>query len=174
MGKKNLKDKSALKREIVTKERKEDKKTTIVGLAVAALAVAIAGFFIFAGGAGGFKAVTAEAGVVRIPVGEVDDGKAHFFKYTDGGKEIGFFLVRGSDGAIHTAFDACDVCFREKKGYVQDGDFMICRNCNKKFAIVRIGPHAVGGCNPSYLPHTEANGNAVFSVADLKAGARYF
>jgi uncharacterized membrane protein len=113
-------------------------------------------------------------GAVVLPLARVSDGKAHFYRFDDGGKEIGFFAVKGSDGAIHTAFDACDVCFREKKGYVQEGDFMICKNCNKKFAIVRIGPHAMGGCNPSYLEHAEAGGNVVFKVADLKGGARFF
>lgn len=113
-------------------------------------------------------------GAVTIPLAKVSDGKAHFYRFADGGKDIGFFMVKGSDGALHTAFDACDVCFQEKKGYEQQGDFMICKNCNKKFAVVRIGPHAIGGCNPSYLPHTEAGGNAVVRVEDLKAGARFF
>jgi uncharacterized membrane protein len=113
-------------------------------------------------------------GFVTIPLSKVTDGTAHFYKFTDGDREIGFFLVKGSDGALHTAFDACDVCFHEKKGYVQERDFMICKNCNKKFAIVRIGPHAIGGCNPSYLPHQQAAGNVVISVNDLKTGARFF
>jgi uncharacterized membrane protein len=51
---------------------------------------------------------------------------------------------------------------------------MICKNCNKKFAIVRIGPHAIGGCNPSYLPHRQTAGNIVISINDLKTGARFF
>jgi uncharacterized membrane protein len=113
-------------------------------------------------------------GVVTIPLSKVTDGTAHFYKITDGGKEIGFFLVKGTDGALHTAFDACDVCFQEKKGYFQEGNFMICRNCNKKFAIVRIGPHAIGGCNPSYLPHQQTAGNIAISINDLKTGARFF
>jgi uncharacterized membrane protein len=113
-------------------------------------------------------------GAVAIPIAKVSDGKAHFYRIDDGGKAIGFFVVKGSDGALHTAFDACDVCYQEKKGYVQDGDFMICKNCNKKFAVVRIGPHAIGGCNPSYLPHLQSAGNIVISINDLKTGARFF
>lgn len=49
-----------------------------------------------------------------------------------------------------------------------------CKQCNRKFDTNRIGPHAVGGCNPSYLPSRQAGGNVIISVADLKAGARYF
>lgn len=113
-------------------------------------------------------------GLVSIPLSAVKDGKAHFYRLTDSGKDISFFVIKASDGAIRTAFDACDVCFRDKKGYTQQGDFMVCRNCNKKFAVVRIGPHATGGCNPSHLPHTEKAGNLVIKVDDIKAGARYF
>lgn len=112
-------------------------------------------------------------GAVTIPLAKVSDGKAHFYKYAEGGKDIGFFAVKGSDGALHTAFDTCDVCYNEKKGYFQDGDFMICRNCNKKFAIVRIGPHAIGGCNPSYLASTTDGSNVVIRAVDLQAGAKY-
>ncbi|HBA90090.1 MAG TPA: DUF2318 domain-containing protein [Geobacter sp.] len=113
-------------------------------------------------------------GAVTIPVAKVSDGKAHYFKFADGGKEISFFVVKGSDGAIHTAFDACDVCFREKKGYELQGDKMLCKNCNQKFAVNRIGAASSGGCNPSYLPAKVDASNVSIGVADLKAGARFF
>jgi uncharacterized membrane protein len=113
-------------------------------------------------------------GVVTIPAAKVSDGKAHFFRIVDGVKEIGFFVVKGADGALRTAFDACDVCFGDRKGYTQNGNFMVCRKCNKKFAIDRIGPHAVGGCNPSSLPHQESAGSVVITLNDLKTGARFF
>jgi len=113
-------------------------------------------------------------GVVNIALAKVSDGNAHFFRLADGGKEVSFFIVKGSDGALHTAFDACDVCFKEKKGYVQQGDQMVCKNCGKKFPIARIGAASGGGCNPSYLPAT-VDGNALrINVADLKGGARLF
>ena len=74
-------------------------------------------------------------------------------------------MVKGSDGALHAAFDACDVCFREKKGYAQQDDSMLCKNCNKKFAIKMIGKAAGGGCNPSYLNYVEDGKNVVIMVA---------
>lgn len=122
----------------------------------------------------GHETVRPANGAITIPVARVNDGKAHFYRYPDGGKELKFFVVKGNDGAFRVAFDACDVCFREKKGYVQKGDAMVCRNCNMKFAIGRLGPHAVGGCNPSYLPHRQASGSIIISVTDLKAGSRLF
>lgn len=125
-------------------------------------------------GTGKGEQVKAANGLISLPVSKVNDGKSHLYRFSDGGKDIRFFVVKAADGTIKTAFDACDVCYREKKGYEQQGDKMLCRNCNQKFAIDRIGPHAVGGCNPSYLPHQEAGGNIVITVADLKSGAKFF
>lgn len=125
-------------------------------------------------GFGKAEKVKAVNGQVSIPVSRVSDGKAHFFKFSGGGKDISFFVVKASDGSIRTAFDACDVCYRAKKGYEQQGDAMLCRNCNKKFATNRIGPNSTGGCNPSYLSHREAGGNVVISAEDLQTGARFF
>lgn len=113
-------------------------------------------------------------GVVTIPVGQVEDGKAHFYQFADGGKNISFFVVKGTDGAFHVAFDACDVCFQEKKGYFQEGDFMICRNCSKKFATNKIGRVAGGGCNPSHLNFAQDAKAITIKTDDLKLGARFF
>lgn len=113
-------------------------------------------------------------GAVAIPAAQVSDGKAHFYKYADAGKEIGFFVVKGTDGAFHVAFDTCDVCFREKKGYFQEGDMMVCRNCNQKFATNRIGKANSGGCNPSHLDFTQSGGNIVIKANDLASGGQFF
>ena len=123
---------------------------------------------------GKYEKVKATKGEITIPVAKVANGKAHFFKFEDSGKEIAFFVVKASDGSIKSAFDACDSCYRDKKGYEQQGDKMNCRNCNQKFVINRIGPNATGGCNPGYLPNRQAGGNVVISVADLKNGAKFF
>jgi uncharacterized membrane protein len=125
-------------------------------------------------GFGKYEKVKPVNGVVNLAVSKVSDGKAHYFSYADGGKELKFFLVKGSDGAIHSAFDACDVCFHEKKGYEQQGEQMLCKNCNQKFSVNRIGATSGGGCNPSHLSAQVAGSTVRISVADLKAGARFF
>lgn len=121
-----------------------------------------------------FEKLKPVSGAVTVPVAKVSDGKAHYFRVEEGGKEIRFFLVKGKDGVMHSAFDACDVCFKEKKGYVQQGDQMNCTNCNQKFAIARIGAASSGGCNPSYLPAKVDGANVRVNLSDLKAGARFF
>ncbi len=144
-------------------------------VSLVALLVGVTSVFAFnLPGMGKYQKTKAVNGVVTIPAAKVSDGAAHFYKFTDNGKEIGFFIVKGADGALHTAFDSCDVCYKEKKGYVQQGDSMVCKNCNQRFATTKIGPHAVGGCNPSYLPSTSGGGNVVIKSSDLQAGAKYF
>ena len=98
---------------------------------------------------------------------------AKFYSYTSSGVNIRYFAVLGADGEIHLAFDACDVCFAEKKGYEQIGDVMRCNNCGKEFAIGSIGTENLsGGCWPSYLPMDIRNGDIVVEKSDLD-GKRY-
>lgn len=123
---------------------------------------------------GKYEKLKSNGTAVTIPVARLADGKAHFYRFDDGGKEINFFAVKAADGSYKTAFDACDSCYKSKKGYEQQGDKMNCKNCNQKFAINRLGPNATGGCNPGYLSSKLSNNNIMIQVADLKAGARYF
>lgn len=123
---------------------------------------------------GKHEQVQIEGGAVTIPVAKLTDGKAKFYKMAHNGKEIVFFAVKTSTGSYRTAFDACDSCYKDRKGYEQQGDVMNCTNCNQKFAIDRLGPNASGGCNPGYLPNSTTTGSISISESDLIAGARYF
>lgn len=141
---------------------------------IVTVALLVGAVSVFAFSLGKYEKVKTNGGVVSIPVAKLSDGKVRFYKFEDGGKEIDFFAVKASDGGYKTAFDACDSCYRAKKGYEQQGDKLNCKNCNQKFAINRLGPNATGGCNPGYLPH-QLNGNTIsIKVNDLKGGARYF
>jgi len=139
---------------------------------IGALLVGVVSVFGFS--LGKYEKVKATGGVVSIQLTKVADGKAHYYRFDDGGKEIAFVVVKASDGSYRTAFDACDSCFHAKKGYEQKGGVLVCKNCNRQFAIDRIGPHEVGGCNPSYLPSQTSGNSITITTADLKAGARYF
>ena len=113
------------------------------------------------------------SGEIVIPISSVNDGKAHYFVFKDKGQEVKFFIVKSSDGLIRAAFDACDVCFHAKKGYTQDGEFMICNNCGRKFHSNRINV-VKGGCNPAPLHRVERGDNLVIRTDDVLLGARYF
>lgn len=142
------------------------------GIVLAALL--IGSVTVFALSFGKYEKVKGINGTVTLPVAALADGKARFYKFEDGGKEIAFFAVKAADGSIKTAFDACDSCYRSKKGYEQRDDKMNCNNCNQKFAINRLGPNATGGCNPGYLPHQLSGSNVSIRASDLKNGAKYF
>ena len=106
---------------------------------------------------------------VTIPVSQLS-ASALFYTYNSGGTLVRYFGAVGSDGNVHVATDACDVCFSEKKGYRQVGDVMKCNNCGKEFAINSVGTENLsGGCWPSYLPVTMSGGNAVIQLSDLSA-----
>lgn len=124
-------------------------------------------------GTGGEKSVTASAGKVTILLADLNDGQAHFYSYKGQGGKIPFFVIKGKDGTVRAAFDACDVCYREKKGYEQKGEEMICKNCNQAFPVAKIGTVS-GGCNPSPLKMTLAGATLEIAVNDLEAGAHYF
>lgn len=122
---------------------------------------------------GSHKSVKAVNGEVSIPVKSVSDGKAHHFKYNGGGVVVKFFVVKSRDGVIRAAFDACDVCFPAGKGYTQDGEFMICNNCGRRFHATRINVEE-GGCNPAPLHRTVVGEQLVIRTDDILTGGRYF
>lgn len=122
---------------------------------------------------GGHKKVKAVDGKIMLPLPAINDGKAHHFEYKNGDSTIKFFVVKSSDGIIRAAFDACDVCFPAKKGYTQDGDFMICNNCGRRFHSSRINV-VEGGCNPAPLNREIVADNLVIKIEDVIPGARYF
>ena len=119
-------------------------------------------------------ATGAPATQVTYPEKTFADGKArHFTHKTEDGVTIRYFIIRSSDGVIRAAFDACDVCWPENKGYSQKGDFMVCKNCGKQFPSARIN-EVRGGCNPAPLERKVENGNVIFQVTDILQGKAYF
>jgi uncharacterized membrane protein len=114
------------------------------------------------------------AAEVVYPVKDFRNGDARFYSYPAGnGTTIKYFVLKSSDGVIRAAFDACDVCFEAGKGYTQKGDFMVCNNCGRRFASVRVN-EVTGGCNPAPLTR-EINGDKVsLKVKDILEGKQYF
>ncbi len=109
-----------------------------------------------------------------FPESSFQDGKARHFQYkASPNLWIRFFVVKSVDGNIRAAFDACDVCFSAKKGYVQQGPNMVCINCGLKFRTDKVN-EVRGGCNPSPLNRKIQNGQVMISLQDVMSGARFF
>jgi len=110
---------------------------------------------------------------VEIPNSEITS-QMKKYSFEVSGIKINYFTVRGSDGEIRTAFDACDVC-GGYKGYRQEGKDVICNNCGRYFSIDDIGTKNLGGgCWPSYLPHEKKDEFILIKNSDLEAGAFRF
>lgn len=112
--------------------------------------------------------------VVALDEALFADGKArHFELKGPDGITVRYFVIKSSDGVIRAAYDACDVCWPEGKGYYQEGDMMVCANCGKRFPSVKVN-EVQGGCNPAPLERRVENGKVIIRLADIAAGRRYF
>lgn len=119
------------------------------------------------------KTLTPAKNLIKIPVADINDGNAHYFRVeAEDGVMVTFFVLKSSDGIVRAAIDACDVCYRSGKGYIQEGDFMVCANCGMKFASNRIN-EVKGGCNPAPLKRRIDDRNPVIEMKDINANSWY-
>jgi len=113
-------------------------------------------------------------GLVRIPLADVNDGRARFYNYgATNGKTVRFFVIKSSDGVYRAAADACDVCYRSKMGYHQEGDDMVCNKCARRFPSNDVNV-ITGSCNPDGVPRSIEGSNLLIAAADLDARAAMF
>ena len=106
---------------------------------------------------------------VKIPLSSVSDQMIkHSFDAE--GVQVNYFIVKGADGQVRTAFDACDVCGGHL-GYHQEGSDVVCDKCGRFFNIDDIGSkNTGGGCWPSYLGHKIEGDNVLISKTELNEG----
>lgn len=168
------------KEEIGRIEEAKKQKTMMIGVAIIAIAIIGAGMAFSLMGNDGSQnqynnpSYTTQGDTI-IPLSDIST-TAKYFKETIDGVTVKYFVVEGSDGEIHAAFDACDVCYREKKGYSQDGSIMVCNNCGNQYATSGIGTKntAGGGCWPGYLETSIEDGNLIIEKSTLTNGIYYF
>ena len=120
-----------------------------------------------------YERVKPEGGEIKIAIKKVNDGKAHYFRTSVDEGEVKFFVLMSDDGVVRVAFDACDVCFPEKKGYAQNGDFMICNNCGRSFHETKINV-VKGGCNPAPVDRIFDKEYVYIHTDELQRGIFYF
>ncbi|HWR37312.1 MAG TPA: DUF2318 domain-containing protein [Clostridia bacterium] len=142
----------------------------------AAIAIALIAYVVLAGPASSASStpkVTAQNGIVRIPLAQIGP-TASFFEYqTEKNTNVRFFVMKSSDGVYRAAADACEVCYRDKQGYQQQGDDMVCRKCGQHFASKDVN-EVTGGCNPSAIHRTIQGDSLLIAAADLEAHSGLF
>jgi uncharacterized membrane protein len=179
--KRSVAEKSAAKKAAILKTEKKSQSPLRTLVVISVVVVAGLAFYLFQTSFDGkpqARTPTIQPEVtateVSFPVQAFSDGQARYFKYPAGnGITVNFFVLRSSDGIIRAAFDACDVCWREGKGYYQEGDDMVCRNCGQRFASVKVNV-IKGGCNPAPLDRTVVGNKLVIKIADILGGSQYF
>ncbi len=174
----------------IAQEKRQAKKDAVLGpekkgrlplmFAIACSVLIIAGGIIFATydrsqTSPVAASVTAENSTtqVSLPANLFADGKVRHFEHVAGEFKIKYFVLKSSDGVIRAAFDACDVCWPAGKGYYQEGDYMVCRNCGRRFASVLVN-EVKGGCNPAPLNRRVENDKVIIEVKDILEGRQYF
>jgi uncharacterized membrane protein len=106
------------------------------------------------------RAIAAVGNEVRIPAGDVQDGKMHLFTINAGGQSLRFMIIKKPSG-YGTALDACRICGAE--GYRQDGQNVVCRHCGSAIYVPTIGE--AGGCNPIGVPSHVDGADLVLDVS---------
>lgn len=113
-------------------------------------------------------------GDIRLATKTFDDGQAHFYRYaTASGREIRFFVIKISDGVVRVALDSCELCYKDRRGYRQAGNAMVCNSCGRILSSMRIGV-VQGGCNPGALESVVEGDQVVLKATSLELGAAYF
>jgi len=173
-GKRSFDEKQTAKKAAVLEAGKNKGKSpvTFVLIPLCLALVIFIGIYLFR--TGGAQQAVAIANQVTHPVELFEDGRArHFQVDIQEGLPIKYFILKSSDGVLRAAFDACDVCWPAGKGYYQEGDYMVCRNCGKRFASVKVN-EVKGGCNPAPLNRQVVGDNLVIEVKDILEGKQYF
>ena len=148
-----------------------------VVIASSILAAAIVTFVIFHR-QGSTQTADAElllmGGDIRLETKTFADGRAHFYRLeTGGGREIRFFVIKASDGVPHAAFDACELCYKEHRGFRQSGHTMVCNACGRVFPVARVD-QGRGDCHPISLERDVQGQHVLIKAAAILKGARYF
>jgi FTR1 family protein len=109
-------------------------------------------------------------GQASIPLQQVQDGDIHFYRATENGVEVRFWLYQKPDGKIATVLDACEIC--GSVGFYKGTTGVVCKNC-----AAPINPQSVGmpgGCNPIPLNAETTSDAVIIKEAEVAAGSRMF
>ena len=98
-------------------------------------------------------------GEIKIPVENVNENITKYV-YNFNGVDVRFLLIKGSNGEIKSALDACRVC--GPMGFEQFEDTLVCRRCGVETEIDDIGKDV--SCNPIPLESKVDSGYVIIKV----------
>ncbi len=115
-------------------------------------------------------------GALTLEASIFDDNLAHYYHTKlSSGKIVYFFVVKDSGGVYRAAANACQVCFEDRMGFSQQGNFMVCNACKNKYPLEKIATEK-GGCNPGPInPNLVVeNGRITIKESELQEVADLF
>jgi FTR1 family protein len=117
------------------------------------------------------QAVTVHAdGMVHIPVESLAPGQLNLYFYQGAEVNVTFMVIKRDEDDIAVALNACGIC--PPRGYHQEGEVLICDNCNAPINMETVG--MPGGCNPIPLAASLAGGEVLIAAADLEGAQTVF
>jgi uncharacterized membrane protein len=112
-------------------------------------------------------------GMVRLDVAAVPASTVRFYRFLNSGnQEVKFLVARDAAGAFHTAFDASENDFKLRRGFRQDGDWIVNNKCDTTCRLEEISTG--GGCRPVPFRHRLEGTTLVVAEAVVLEGWRYF
>jgi uncharacterized membrane protein len=112
--------------------------------------------------------------LVRIDLSGLRAQQVRFFRFLNpSNQEVKFFVGRDAGGEVQVAFDADEVCAKNKRGFRQDGEWVICNKCDKSFRLSEVNAGG-GGCKPVPLQHQVLGSELLIAEADILQGWRFF
>lgn len=112
-------------------------------------------------------------GVVRLDVADLAPSRVRFFRFINSGnQEVKFLVARDAEGDLHTAFDASENDFKMRRGFRQDGDWIVNNKCETSCRLEEISQG--GGCRPVPFRHRVDGATLVIAEQELLEGWRYF
>ncbi|MCL4535083.1 MAG: Fe-S-containing protein [Bacteroidetes bacterium] len=117
------------------------------------------------------RAVTAQAdGMVHIPTVGLSTGRLNLYFYESTRMNVTFMVIKRDDSDFAVALNACGIC--PPKGYHQEGEVLICDNCNAPINMETVG--LPGGCNPIPLAGSLSGDEVLIAAADLDGAQSAF
>lgn len=118
--------------------------------------------------------VLSDGAAATVSLREMGEKPARFFTYvSSSGRRVKFLIYRDSHGTYRAVLDACRKCFRWRKGYAVEEEYVVCRKCGERFELDSLHDGR-GSCVPVPLTSSLQGEMLSIPVSELEAGEQYF
>lgn len=118
--------------------------------------------------------VQSDGRMVRVSLDDIGEKRGSFFTYSaSGDRNVDFIVYRERSGTFRAVLDACRKCYRWRRGYVINGDHVVCRKCGERYELDNL-TGGRGSCIPIPLTSSREGSSIVIPAEELESGARYF